>query len=467
MFFGEIQLISPKEKARGGKLNILSHAGYKKHKLQNADERTMQRQIRPCLFPRSLICIACCVIIAISTSQALAVESPSKSSLSSVGLSEQQFEDEVKEYLGAPYRRGGTSRKGFDCSGFARTVYDQILGIGLPHSSGDQFHSSELQKINTRELQTGDLVFFANQGKKKKKRRINHVGVYLSDGQFIHASSSEGIIVSSLGEKYWKQRFVGSKRHMALTSAGDSDDFRFESYTAIPVHENGVFTLYNRNQFSSNSPVQNSPDVINYDPFEVRDTTSAPQSYNEIGYNQNLFEGFDISLSAFTEKFNPNTAWPEIEPDPLSQGYTLNETFTTSVRQGFTLATDYRPIDWLSLTPSVTYFDYSSDTEGLTYVPKRTLGLNTQLSPLDNRWSLSMLVQYTDGEITTNLSDLDNRISSLDMAVKLGIALTENLQFSITSKHDKRTMAYNMTTEDSLFNQPVSRDVAMVFDFKY
>ncbi len=426
----------------------------------------MQRQIRPCPFSRSLICIVCCVIIAISTSQALALEDQSDSSLSSVGLSEQQFEDEVKEYLGTPYRRGGASKKGFDCSGFARTVYDRILGIDLPHSSGDQFQSSELQKISTHELQTGDLVFFANQGKKKKKKRINHVGVYLSDGQFIHASSSEGIIVSSLGEKYWKQRFVGSKRHMALTSTGDNNDFRFESYTEVPVHQSGAITLYNRDQFSANSPAQNDLDTINYDPFEIRDTTSASQSYHEIGYNQKLFDGFDISLSTFIEKIDASAAWPAIDSSGFSEGYTLNESFATSVRQGFMLSSDYRPTDWLSLTPSVTYFDYSSENEHLTYVPKRTLGLNTQLSPLHNHWSLSMLVQYTDGENIANLSAFDNKISSLDMALKLGIALTENLQFSVTSKHDKRTMAF-MTTEESSFNQPASSDFAVVFDFKY
>jgi NlpC/P60 family len=420
----------------------------------------MQRQIRPCLFSKGLICIVCCVIIAISTSRASAVESQLDSPLAAVGLSERKFEDEVKEYLGTPYRKGGTTRKGMDCSGFARMVYDRLLGLDLPHSSGDQFHSSELQKINIRELQTGDLVFFAN----KKKKRINHVGVYLSDGQFIHASTSEGIMVSSLDDKYWKQRFVGSKRHTALTSNGDNEDFRFESYLEMPVHQNGVMSYYSRDEFTANSPIQNDPDtVVVYDLLETSDATSANQSFHEIGYNQKLFTGLDISLSAFTEKFEVNSAWPGIEPAASSKGYGLDETFDTSIRQGLTLSSDYRPNSWLSFTPSVTYFDHLGDTEHLTNVPKRTLGLSTQLSPLNNNWSLSMLVRYTDGE---NLATFDNKISSLDLAVKLGIALSENLQFSIMSKHDKRSMAFG-TTEDSSLNQPSSRDVAMVFDFSY
>ncbi len=426
----------------------------------------MQRQIRPCPFSRSLICIVCCVIIAVSTCRAWAVASQSDFSLSSVGLSERQFEDGVKEYLGTPYRRGGTSKKGMDCSGFARTVYDQLLGLDLPHSSGDQFHSSELQKIDARQLQAGDLVFFANQGKKKKQKRINHVGVYLSDGQFIHASSSEGIIVSSLDEVYWKKRFVGSKRHTALSSAGGGNDFRFENYQEMPVRESGVLSFYSRNEFSANSPVQNLADTINYDPFVITDATAAPQSFHEIGYSQPLFDGLGISLSAFTEKFDVTTAWPGIDSGTLSKGYGLDATSDTSIRQGFTLSSDYRPSSWLSFTPSVTYFDQSGDNQHLTIVPKRTLGLNTQLSPLHNHWSLSMLVQYTDGEDLTNISNFDNKISSFDLALKLGIALSGNLQFSIMSKHDKRTSALKMT-EDSLFDQPASSDVALVFDFSY
>ncbi len=426
----------------------------------------MQRQIRPCPFSRSLICIVCCVIIAVSTCRAWAVASQTDFSLSSVGLSEQQFADEVKEYLGTPYRRGGTSKKGMDCSGFARTVYDQLLGLDLPHSSGDQFHSSELQKIDTRELQAGDLVFFAGQGKKKKQKRINHVGVYLSDGQFIHASSSEGIIVSNLDEVYWKKRFVGSKRHTALSSAGDGNDFRFENYLEMPVRENGVLSFYSRDEFPANSPVQNVADTINYDPFVITDSNSAPQSFHEIGYSQPLFDGLGINLSAFTEKFDVTTAWPGIDSDTLSKGYGLEASSDTSIRQGLTLSSDYRPSSWLSFTPSVTYFDHSGDNQHLTIVPKRTLGLNTQLSPLHNHWSLAMLVQYTDGEDISNFSSCDNKISSFDLALKLGITLSENLQFSIMSKHDKRTSALNMT-DDSLFDHSASSDVALVFDFSY
>lgn len=428
----------------------------------------MQRQIRPCLLSKSLICIICCVVIAISTFHAYAVEGRSDSSLSSTGLSDQQFANEVKEYLGAPYRKGGTSKKGFDCSGFARTVYDRLLGIDLPHSSGDQFQSPELQKIDTRELQTGDLVFFGSNTKKKKTKRINHVGVYLSDGQFIHASSSEGIIVSSLDDKYWKKRFVGSKRHTALSSTGDNNnEYRFEQYLEMPVSESVAVSFYGSDEFTAYSPALQDLETINFDPFAIDGDRSASLSFHKIGYNQTLFDGLDITLSAFHETFDSTTAWPGSESSAtLSSSYNFDQTKETSVRHGMTLASDYHPSDWLSFTPSLTYFDHSVVNDQLTALPKRMLGLNTQLAPQDSSWSLSMLVRYTDGEELSDAANLDNKISSLDLAIKLGITLTENLQFSIMSKHDKRSLALR-TTGDSSFDQPTSGDVAMMFDFSY
>jgi len=424
----------------------------------------MQGQIRPSLFTQSLICIVCCVSIATLACKASATESPIDSTSCSIRFSEQRFEDEVKEYLGTPYRKGGISKKGMDCSGFARMVYDRLLGLDLPHSSGDQFHSSELQKIDRHELQTGDLVFFAN----KKKKRINHVGVYLSDGQFIHASSSEGIIVSSLNDKYWKKRFVGSKRHIALSSVENGSDYRLTNYLELPINESGTLSYFSREEFSASSPLADDLERINYDFPALAGTPSAPRNFHEISYNQKLFDNFDISLSAFTERFDTNNGWPETGSATLTTNATLLDTsLDTSLRQGLTLSTDYHPSNWLSFTPSFTYFDNSVTEEQLTSLPRRTLGLNTQLAPEDSNWSVSMLVQYTDGAKPASYASMDNKISSLDLAIKLGISLTENLQFSIMSnKHDKRTSAFSLG-DDSALNRDASSDVALVFDFSY
>jgi len=130
--------------------------------------------------------------------------------LSAFGLTDKQFEKRAKEYLGIPYKKGGTSEKGLDCSGFVRVLYDRHFGIDLPHNSMELYLCKKLQKISTAAMRSGDLLFFSN----KKKKRINHVGVYLSDGRFIHASTSQGIMVSKLNDRYWERRFVISKRYM-------------------------------------------------------------------------------------------------------------------------------------------------------------------------------------------------------------------------------------------------------------
>ncbi len=171
----------------------------------------------------STVLLSCIIAFFMSSSWALSMESRSDSLLPSFGLTDQQFEKKAKEYLGVPYRKGGTSKKGMDCSGFARMLYNRLFHIDLPHSSVQQYKLSELKKISKTGMQPGDLIFFGNKGKK----RINHVGVYLSNGKFIHASTSLGITVSRLNDSYWKKRFVGSKRHMGLTYSSDINRISF------------------------------------------------------------------------------------------------------------------------------------------------------------------------------------------------------------------------------------------------
>lgn len=176
----------------------------------------MPRQIcLPDLFKTSIALLLSCAVISISAHTAFATERKYGSPLTSFGFTDRQFETKVKEYLDIPYKPGGATKKGMDCSGFSKTVYSKLFGIELPHNSVGQFRLNALRKIDGKQMQPGDLIFFANA----KRKRINHVGVYLSGRKFIHASSSQGIVVSSLDEEYWRNRFVGSKRHVALSVA--------------------------------------------------------------------------------------------------------------------------------------------------------------------------------------------------------------------------------------------------------
>lgn len=109
--------------------------------------------------------------------------------------------DEAFSWQGTPYRYGGHSRKGTDCSGYVMEVYRAAVGIGLPRNSAKQ--AEVCKKIKKGALRPGDLVFF-HTGKKKK---INHVGIYIGDNKVIHASSSRGVVVSNLDAPYYKKAF--------------------------------------------------------------------------------------------------------------------------------------------------------------------------------------------------------------------------------------------------------------------
>ena len=112
------------------------------------------------------------------------------------------------QYLGVPYKWGGTSESGFDCSGLTRAVY-RLNGIELPRASYEQFE--EGKSIKKDKLQRGDLVFFiTNRGK-----RINHVGIYIGNGEFIHAPS-KGKVVSKarLDNSYWSKAYKGARSYL-------------------------------------------------------------------------------------------------------------------------------------------------------------------------------------------------------------------------------------------------------------
>lgn len=122
----------------------------------------------------------------------------------------QEILKDAQKYLGAPYKYAGNTSAGFDCSGLVTKVFNEN-NTKLPRRSEDQ--SNVGKPINIRDTKPGDLVFFATAG----GSRVSHVGIVHDIGsngevKFIHASTSKGVIISSLNEKYWNKAYLFARR---------------------------------------------------------------------------------------------------------------------------------------------------------------------------------------------------------------------------------------------------------------
>lgn len=110
----------------------------------------------------------------------------------------------IDEWWETRYCYGGSTKKGVDCSAFTGLLMGTVYAIKLPRTAREQYSQSE--KIGKEEMQEGDLVFFNTRG------GISHVGVYLSEGYFVHASTNNGVTVSSLDDPYYESRFISGGR---------------------------------------------------------------------------------------------------------------------------------------------------------------------------------------------------------------------------------------------------------------
>jgi cell wall-associated NlpC family hydrolase len=113
----------------------------------------------------------------------------------------------IDEWYGTKYRLGGEDKNGVDCSAFVQSFMQNLYGISLPRTSKEQY--AQTSRIKKSQLTEGDLVFFHTRGKGKS---VSHVGVYLRNNKFIHASSSGGVMISDLGDEYFHKRYVASGR---------------------------------------------------------------------------------------------------------------------------------------------------------------------------------------------------------------------------------------------------------------
>ena len=116
------------------------------------------------------------------------------------------FENYARQWLGAKYGYGKATKTRTDCSGYVMQVYKGYYNIALDHSASSMYKDSRGKSVSRGSLKEGDLVFFGSLWK------IDHVGMYLTGDRFIHASTSKGVMISPMHDKYWSPKYQGARR---------------------------------------------------------------------------------------------------------------------------------------------------------------------------------------------------------------------------------------------------------------
>jgi cell wall-associated NlpC family hydrolase len=140
-----------------------------------------------------------------SSRVAAKVSAPSEVRENNPGIDRHKVLDDIMEKMGVPYAEGGSDSEGTDCSGFTASIYRDAIGREIPRSCREQYAAGE--PVERGKLRFGDLVFFNIDG-----RPLSHVGIYVGDGLFAHASVSLGITVSLLESEYYARSYAGARR---------------------------------------------------------------------------------------------------------------------------------------------------------------------------------------------------------------------------------------------------------------
>jgi hypothetical protein len=170
----------------------------------------------PAAFPALVVVL---MLSGCATSHQPAIESPTPHGQTSMSSSadspasdiDLRLRAKIADWAGTPHVLGGSTLRGVDCSAFVQQVYSSVFNLQLPRTTREQVRVGE--RVSRHGLRPGDLVFF------KPPTTTRHVGIYLKDGQFAHASSSRGVIISDLDEKYWDRAYWTSRRLLPDTKA--------------------------------------------------------------------------------------------------------------------------------------------------------------------------------------------------------------------------------------------------------
>ena len=168
---------------------------------------------RDSLLGAGLLCLLGLIGSGCTSTQPTAQSTPSTSGADAQTWSPSEAESRLrtaaKRWDGTPHQMGGASRRGADCSGLVQSVFANEFNVTVPRTTERQAQVGT--EVSQGELQPGDLVFFRPGFKKR------HVGIYISDGEFLHASSSSGVTVSPLDRAYWQDHWWQGRRVLSLS----------------------------------------------------------------------------------------------------------------------------------------------------------------------------------------------------------------------------------------------------------
>jgi len=297
----------------------------------------------------------------------------SESSTKPSDLFDIPFSEKVNEYLGIPYRWGGISKKGIDCSGLTKRFYAEVYDLDLPHNSYQQSKLEIFEEISLdlNALQPSDLLFFANNDK-----RINHVGIYLEDGKFLHAIR-KGVRISSINSPYWKKRLVALRR------------------------------------------IKDEKPSNTYDSVEIANEEIA------LGYTVNIDSGLYVNMEAFHSGWFLSTDQQQmIESDDIESD---DIWIPVTSWKGLRASANIYPIDWIRIKPSVNIIDTTSLGEDVNS-NWQIYRLDVSVAPHDVNWSVSLSVQSlnNDNAIETYPIWMDS-----DMGIRFNYSFSEQMGISL------------------------------------
>jgi hypothetical protein len=347
-------------------------------------------------------------------------------------LTDEEIREEMKKYLGVRYKRAGASRKGFDCSGFVKVVYREIFGVNLPHQSSQQSLSSSFESASLDALRTGDLVFFSTT---RKKRAINHVGVYLSDGKFIHAARSRGVVISNLDDPYWRSKIIVAKR-LAGRIPVESTKSALDLAMSLGPESAVVFHYEKREipAFSASAFENDLNPLYTHDRFHNL----------ELGYAQAVHPLLTSRFTIFREYFlsRDEGTWPmdrpmlnNPEPFLMSRSYV----------QGLRLESRIRPMENLYISPSLSFLDYGSALDG-DALPNLALGLTFDLFSSTDGWALSTGLRMPLRRSSISVFDEEMDDFPLSFSLTFRQQLSERVQLSITGDNFLKLAPGSKTT---------------------